>query len=67
MIYVNELIKNKRIFKYNEYYKMMNKEFCENNQIFIMINKKDRIKMNLNKTIIFRNLKNQMFYKNKNV
>ena len=32
-----------------------------------MINKKNRIKMNSIKTIIFRNLQNQIFRKNKNV
>ena len=44
----------------------MSKEFCENNKIFISINKKGRLKMNLIKTIVLRDLKNQMFYKDKN-
>ena len=67
MIYVNQLIKNEKISWYNKYYKKINEEFCENNKTFISINKKNRLKMNSNKTIVLRNLKNQIFYKNKNV
>ena len=67
MTYFNQLIKNEKISRYDKYYKKMNKEFCENNQVFIMINEKNRLKMNLNKAIVFRDLKNKMFYKNENV
>ena len=44
----------------------MSEKFCENNQTLITINKKDRLKVNSNKAIVLRNLKNQMLYKNEN-
>ena len=66
MIYVNQLIKSERISRYDKYYEKMSEEFCENNQAFITIDKKDQLKMNSNRAIVLRDLKNQMFYKNKN-
>ena len=67
MIYINQSIKNEKISRYDKYYEKINKEFYENNQAFITIDKKNRLKINSIRIIFLRDPKNQMFYKNKNV
>lgn len=44
---------------------MINKKFLRNSKIVIETYKKDFIKMNSIKTIVVRDLKNQMCYENK--